>query len=93
MSILEIDVADLRVAKVEITEATLAVTLEDGRLISTPLSWYPKLQQASPEERATFEVMPMGIHWPDLDEDLSVAGMLAGRRAVDSRPRADSIRD
>jgi len=45
----------------------------------TSLAWYPRLQQASPAERANYEIMPMGIHWPDLDEDLTIAGMLRGR--------------
>jgi len=53
----------------------------DGRKIATPLAWYPRLQRASTAERARFEIMPMGIHWPDIDEDLSIAGMLKGRRA------------
>jgi len=53
----------------------------DGRKIATPLDWYPRLQRASAKERGNFEIMPMGIHWPDLDEDLGIAGMLKGRRA------------
>ena len=53
----------------------------DGRKIVTPLEWYPRLKQASAAQRANFELMPMGIHWPDLDEDLGIAGMLKGRRA------------
>jgi len=56
------------------------VTLADGRKIATPLDWYPRLKAASAAQRANFEVMPMGIHWLDLDEDLGVAGMLQGRR-------------
>jgi hypothetical protein len=52
------------------------VTLADGRKIATLLEWYPRLQRASAKERANFEIMPMGIHWPDLDEDLGIAGML-----------------
>lgn len=59
----------------------LVVTLADGRKISTPLDWYPKLKNALSSVRQHYEIMPMGIHWPDLDEDLSVAGMLAGNRA------------
>jgi hypothetical protein len=55
------------------------VTLADGREITTPLSWYPRLQRASAAQRMNYELMPMGIHWPDLDEDLGVAGMLRGR--------------
>jgi hypothetical protein len=55
------------------------VTLADGRKIATPLAWYPRLRDASPAVRTRFELMPMGIHWPELDEDLGIAGMLRGR--------------
>ena len=82
MSILEIDVGDLRARSVEFTATELVVTLTDGRRIATPLGWYPRLQRASASARAKFEIMPMGIHWPDLDEDLSIAGMLKGRAAT-----------
>jgi len=80
MSTLEIDVGDLRPRSVEFTEGELVVTLADGRKIATPLDWYPRLKQASAQQRANFELMPMGVHWPDIDEDLGVAGMLKGRR-------------
>jgi hypothetical protein len=80
MSTLEIDVGDLRPRAVDFTAGELVVTLSDGRKIATPLDWYPKLAKASPAQRANFELMAMGIHWPDLDEDLSVAGMLKGQR-------------
>ena len=81
MSTLEIEVGDLRARSVEFTATELVVTLQDGRRIATPLDWYPRLPRASASERARFEIMPMGIHWPDLDEDLSIAGMLKGQRA------------
>jgi uncharacterized protein DUF2442 len=55
------------------------VTLADGRKIATPLDWYPRRKSASAKQRANFEIMPMGIHWPDLDEDLSIAAMLKGQ--------------
>ncbi len=80
MSTLEIDVGDLRPRSVEFTASELVVTLTDGRKIATPLDWYPRLKRASVQERANFEIMPMGIHWPDIDEDLGIAGMLKGRR-------------
>ena len=79
MPILEIDVGDLRADAVEFTATELVVTLADGRKIATPLDWYPRLKRASAQQRANFEIMPMGIHWPDLDEDLGIAGMLKGR--------------
>jgi hypothetical protein len=81
MSTLEIDVGDLRPRSVEFTATELVVTLVDGRKIATPLDWYPSLQSATDEQRMNFEIMPMGIHWPDIDEDLGVVGMLKGRRA------------
>jgi hypothetical protein len=82
MSTLEIDVGDLRPSAVAFTATELIVTLADGRRISTPIDWYPRLKAATPAQRQKFEIMPMGIHWPDLDEDLSVAGMLKGNRGV-----------
>jgi hypothetical protein len=75
---LEIDVGNLRARSVEFTATDLVVTLSDGRKIVTPLDWYPRLKQASTAERANYEIMSMGIHWPDLDEDLGIAGMLKG---------------
>jgi hypothetical protein len=79
MPILEIEAGDLRAEAVEFTENELVVTLADGRKIATPLEWYPRLERASAQQRANFEIMPMGIHWPDVDEDLGIAGMLKGR--------------
>jgi hypothetical protein len=79
---MEIDVGDLGAQSVEFTANDLVVTLADGRKIATPLDWYPRLQRASAAECANYEIMAMGIHWPDLDEDLGIAGMLKGRRAA-----------
>ncbi len=81
MSTLEIDVGDIRPVSVAFTADELVVTLADGRRIATPLAWYPRLRDASSASRGRFELMPMGIHWPDLDEDLGIAGMLRGRPA------------
>jgi hypothetical protein len=69
MTILELEVGDLKPRAVEFTTNELAVTLADGRRIATPLAWYPRLQRASVAERADYEIMPMGIHWPAIDED------------------------
>jgi hypothetical protein len=71
----------LRAQMIEFTRSKLVVTLSDGRRIATPLAWYPRLEKATAKQRADFEIMPMGIHWPDLDEDLSITGMLKGQRA------------
>jgi uncharacterized protein DUF2442 len=77
---MQIETGDLRAQGVEFTATELIVTLANGRKIATPLDWYPRVKRALAQQRANFEIMPMGIHWPDLDEDLSVAGMLKGRR-------------
>jgi hypothetical protein len=61
------------------TAEELAVTLADACRISTPSSWYPRLRDASVAAREHFELVPMGIHRPQLDEDLGIAGMLQGR--------------
>jgi Protein of unknown function (DUF2442) len=87
MSTLEIEIGDLRASSVDFTATELVVTLADGRKIVTPLAWYPRLQQASAAQRANYEIMPMGIHWPDIDEDLSIVGMLKGKRAFGSRAK------
>lgn len=63
---------------VEVTDAELIVHLADGRTIVTPLVWYPTLLCATAMQRSNVVLGPAGIHWPDIDEDLSVAGMLAG---------------
>ena len=81
MSTLELEVGDLKPRAVEFTASELVVTLMDGRKIATPLEWYPRLLRASAAERANYEIMPLGVHWPAIDEDLSVAGMLKGQRA------------
>ena len=75
--------ADERVVGVQITEDMLTVRLMDGRQISVPLEWYPRLARASATERAKWEVAGggYGIHWPGLDEDLSTEGLLRGAPA------------
>ncbi len=72
---------------VSVTEDALAVQLSDGRDISVPLSWYPRLVHATPEERDHWEFIGggQGIHWPDLDEDISVEMLLTGRKSGESR--------
>ena len=76
---MEIEVGDLQAQAVEVTANELVVTMADGRRIVTPLDWYPRLKTATAEERANYEIMPMGIHWPDIDENLGIVGMLKGR--------------
>lgn len=72
--------ADRPVA-VAVHDDMLWVTLADGRVIATPLTWYPRLQRATAEQLAGVELGRAGIHWPALDEDLSVQGMLDGQPA------------
>ena len=79
-------VTDERVLDVRFDEASLVVDLMDGRTISVPLAWYPRLQQATEAQRRHWEMAGAGygIHWPDIDEDLSTEGLLRGAPA----PRA-----
>jgi hypothetical protein len=69
-----------RAREVAITEDELTVLLADGRKISVPLAWFPRLLHATVDQRQNFELLGEGegIHWPDVDEDLSVAGLLRG---------------
>lgn len=75
--------ADIRVRDVAVSDDELTVALMDGRTISVPLVWYPRLASGTPEQRARWELAGAGygIHWPELDEDLSTEGLLAGARA------------
>ena len=79
-------IADERVADVRCDDATLSVDLADGRTISVPLAWYPRLLRATPAERAQWQRSGggYGIHWPAIDEDLSTEGLLRGAPAPSS---------
>ena len=81
-----------RVKDVRLTEDLLVVDLLDGRTISVPLAWYPRLLAATAEQRANWRVAGggFGIHWPDVDEDLSTEGLLRGAPAP--RPSATTRR-
>ena len=70
-----------------VTEDTLTVELSDGRTIAVPLAWYPRLMHATKKERGNWRLIGkgQGIHWPDLDEDISVEGLLAGRPSGESQ--------
>jgi hypothetical protein len=72
-----------RVKDVRFTEDSLVVDLADGRTISVPIAWYPRLFSATPEQRGNWQLSGAGygIHWPDVDEDLSVEGLLRGAPA------------
>ena len=73
--------------EVSVTADTLRVELSDGRTISVPLAWYPRLVHATQDERNNWELIGggQGIRWPDLDEDLSVEGLIAGRPSGESQ--------
>jgi hypothetical protein len=72
---------------VVVTDDTLTVDLSDGRTISVPLAWYPRLAHGTPEERAKWRLLGRGegIHWPQLDDDISVEGLIAGRPSGESQ--------
>ena len=75
--------ADERVAEVAFTDEALSVSLKDGRTITVPLTWYPRLLHATAQQRSHWKIAGggYGIHWPDLDEDLSTEGLLRGAPA------------
>ena len=77
---------DVFAESVQFSDDSMTVRLDDGRALSIPLAWYPRLLHGSPAERARFELIGdgEGIHWPDLDEDISVEGLLAGRRSAEN---------
>ena len=80
----EIETPDIRVRTVAVTDDELIVGLMDGRTIAAPLAWFPRLLNATPEQRNHWQQAGAGhgIHWPDLDEDLSTEGLLRGARSV-----------
>jgi hypothetical protein len=75
-----------RVTNVSVTDDTLSIDLEDGRSVSVPIGWYPRLVHGSPAERANVQIAGagFGLHWPDLDEDIGVEGILLGKRSSES---------
>ncbi len=88
-SMVEIEIANA--TTVRVTNDRLVVELDDGRSISLPISWYPRLLNGSHEERNNYQLIGHGegIHWPDLDEDLLVQDLIAGRRSYESQKSLD----
>ena len=75
-----------RISNIYVTDDSISAQLVDGRTISVPLVWSWRLAEATPEQRGNFEIIGngLGVHWPDIDEDISASGMLYG---VPARPR------
>ena len=74
---------------VEVTDSAIRVALEDGRELSVPVEWFPRLRKATPEQRKNWRLIGRGegIHWPDVDEDISVIGLFTGQGGVSRHPR------
>jgi hypothetical protein len=87
MSISAVEIEIPLAQKVTVTDDTLSVDLSDGRSISVPLGWFPRLQHASSAERKRWRLIGKGtgLHWEDIDEDISVEGLLAGRPSGESQ--------
>jgi hypothetical protein len=87
MTILAIDREAATIRDISVTKDTLIVDLADGRTVSVPLSWYPRLLQATNPERGKWRLIGQGegIHWPDLDEDVSAENILAGKPSGESQ--------
>ena len=87
MSTLLTEIQVAKAQQVTVTDDSLTVDLTDGRTISAPLAWYPRLVHGTPQERNNWRLIGdgEGVHWPDLDEDLSVEGLLLGRPSGESQ--------
>ena len=88
MSIVASVPSDPRIQKIRVSKDQIIADLVDGRVISVPLAWSWRLSEATPAQRANFRLIGtgQGVHWPDIDEDLSVEGMLQGTPALRPRP-------
>src|SRR6266849_7235558 len=75
-----------RIISITVTDDTVSADLEDGRTIAVPIGWYPRLAHGTPAERANLQVSGAGygVHWPDLDEDIGVEGLLLGKHSPES---------
>ena len=87
MTTLAVEIEIPSAEKVIVTDDTLSVDLSDGRTISVPTAWYPRLSYSSPDERKNWRLIGrgQGIHWEDIDEDISVEGLLAGKPSSESQ--------
>src|SRR6266498_2815146 len=73
-----------RATSVRVTDETIAVEIEDGRTISVPTAWFPRLLHATAKERANYEIDSVGVIWPDVEADFSIRGILLGRKSGES---------
>ena len=87
MSTLLTELREAAAHNVSVSDDVLAVDLADGRTITAPLAWFPRLAHGTPAERANWRLIGSGegIHWPDLDEDISVESLLAGRKSGEAQ--------
>jgi len=87
MSISEIELKEALAQSVRVSDDALVADLEDGRTITAPLAWFPRLARGTPAERANWHLIGHGegIRWPGLDEDISVASLPAGRRSGETQ--------
>lgn len=87
MTTLAIEIRMVSAQNVQVTEDALIVDLSDGRTVSVPLAWFPRLLHGNPEERSKWRLIGEGegIHWPDLDEDISVENLILGKPSGESQ--------
>jgi hypothetical protein len=87
MNTLVSELSAVKASEVSVTDDTLAVDLSDGRTLLVPLIWYPRLWHGTPEEREKWRLIGdgEGIHWPELDEDISIEGLILGKRSGESQ--------
>jgi hypothetical protein len=87
MSFLAVEIEIPLAVYASLTDDTLTVDLSDGRTISVPIGWYPRLEHANPEERTNWRLIGkgQGIHWEDIDEDISIDGLIAGKASGESQ--------
>jgi len=75
----------VRATSVDVTDEMISVELEDGRTISVPTAWYPRLLQSTPAERKKYEIDSVGVTWPDIEADFSIRGLLLGNKSGESQ--------
>lgn len=94
MNISAIEIEIPKAEDVKVTEDTLTVDISDGRTISAPLEWFPRLLNATPQERNKWRLIGRGhgIYWEDIDEDISIEGLLTGRPSGESQQSLKTVK-